>query len=165
MNIFEVSEHTRTNESAIQFLQDRGILRSLAPQCPNCHNLMNKIKYDEKGDGYMWQCNRRHELDGLNIPRCKSKQGARSGSFLEQQKIEPNKFIMLAYLWAHGVSGATQESMVEFGHPSVVQWNQYFRDVCSRNLLDNPIRLGGPGHVVQIGTFTNVLFFCHFRSF
>ena len=38
MNIFEITDQIRTNEDAIQFLRDRGILRSLdnPPICYVC---------------------------------------------------------------------------------------------------------------------------------
>ena len=32
----------------------------------------------------------------------------------------------------------------------LIGWSQFFRDICSRWLIDHPIRLGGVGHVVQI---------------
>ena len=139
MNIFEISEHTRNLQSAIQFLHDREILRSIPALCPSCNNPMSKNNSDKFDDGYTWRCSKRHENDGLNISRCNTQKGPRVGSFLETQKIELKKFIMMAYFWAHGVSGATQLSMIDFSEKSVVQWNQHFRDVCSRHLLENPI--------------------------
>lgn len=40
--------------------------------------------------------------------------------------------------------------MADVDKNTAVQWFQYFRDICSRWLIDNPIRLGGPGVVVEI---------------
>lgn len=31
-----------------------------------------------------------------------------------------------------------------------IQWYQYVRDICSRCLVQNPVRFGGPGTVVQV---------------
>ena len=56
-------------------------------------------------------------LMGLIYLAAELKKDHASVPFLENQKIEPNckKFIMMAYFWAHGVSGATQVSMIDFG--------------------------------------------------
>ena len=64
-------------------------------------------------------------LMGLIYLAAELKKDHASVPFLENQKIEPNckKFIMMAYFWAHGVSGATQVSMIDFGEKSVIQWN------------------------------------------
>jgi hypothetical protein len=34
MDLFELINHIDTNENAIRFLRDRGILRNVAPLCP-----------------------------------------------------------------------------------------------------------------------------------
>ena len=43
MNIFEITDQVRTNEDAIQFLRERGILRSLdnPPICDACGEAMH----------------------------------------------------------------------------------------------------------------------------
>ena len=44
----------------------------------------------------------------------------------------------------------TTSAMVGVSQHSVVQWYQYFRDVCFHYLIAYPLRIGGPGHTVQI---------------
>lgn len=65
--------------------------------------------------------------------------------------LSPKKFVLFTYLWAHGVSSACQESLCEVSTPTAVDWNNFLRDICSRQLLANPIQLGGPGRHVMIG--------------
>ena len=46
MDLFELIEHIITSENAIQFLRDRGILRSLPPICthPLCVREMTEVR-------------------------------------------------------------------------------------------------------------------------
>ena len=46
------------------------------------------------------------------------------------------------------VTDAAEEARV--GRDTAIDAYQWFREVCSTELLQNPIRLGGPGKVVQI---------------
>ena len=148
MNIFQLTDQIRTTEDAIQFLRNRGILRSLdnPPTCDFCGEAMKESARRDTGDGVQWKCERK--IDGERHRRFQS---IRHGSFLENSNLLPKEFIMLAYLWAHGVSNACQVSMCGLSEVTVVQWNQWFRDICSKHLLRNPIRLGGIGTTVQIG--------------
>ena len=148
MKILQLTEQIRTTEDAIQFLRNRGILRSLdqPPICDVCGEAMKESARKDHVDGVEWKCERR--IDG---ERHKRKQSVRQNSFLENSKLELNEFIILAYTWALGASSAMQEIMCGLSKVTVVQWNQWFRDICSKHLLRNPIRLGGIGITVQIG--------------
>ena len=46
------------------------------------------------------------------------------------------------------VSDAAEEAKV--GRDTAIDAYQWFREVCTTKLLQTPIRLGGPGKVVQI---------------
>ena len=128
-------------------MQQRNILRSVPPRCPSCNQPMNENRRVSRGDGIVWRCLRRHQ----GAPRCNKKQALRHGSFLTNSNLEPRQFVMLAYFWAHGISASSQVEMCSVSEHSVIQWNQWFRDICSRYLVENPIQLGGNGRVVQIG--------------
>jgi hypothetical protein len=58
MDLFELINHIDTNEQAIQFLRDRGILRNNPPLCPlpHCQREMTQIKRRSSGDGIIWRC-------------------------------------------------------------------------------------------------------------
>jgi hypothetical protein len=36
MNIYQITDLIRTKQSALNFLRQRNILRSVPPQCPSC---------------------------------------------------------------------------------------------------------------------------------
>ena len=90
MNIFEITDQVRTNEDAIQFLRDRGILRSLdnPPICDVCGEAMHIARRANIGDGVRWKCERR--IGGI---RHKRTQFIRHGSFLENSNLELKQFV------------------------------------------------------------------------
>ena len=57
---------------------------------------------------------------------------------------------MLLYLWAreYPVSDAREEALVT--KKTAIDMYQWLREVCSTALLGTPIKLGGPGVVLQI---------------
>ena len=65
--------------------------------------------------------------------------------------MAPRKFVAFVYLWAHSVPNHVQESLVNLTNKTVTDWNNFLRDIGSRQLLANPIQLGGPNRIVQIG--------------
>lgn len=146
MNIFELTDHIHTTEGAIQFLRDRGVLRSLnhPPLCDVCGQAMQEARRkNTRGDSVHWLC--RRQFAGRHHKRTQS---IRHGSFLKNSNLELKRFILLAYTWAHGFSNRAQETMIGLTDKPVTQWNQWFRNICSQHLLNNnnnPIRLGGVG--------------------
>ena len=41
-------------------------------------------------------------------------------------------------------------SLSHYSHQTAVDWLTFIRDVCSADLLTQPIQVGGPGHIVAI---------------
>ncbi|KAL3094767.1 hypothetical protein niasHS_006062 [Heterodera schachtii] len=86
--------------------------------------------------------------------RCPSHKGQkvsiRAGSFFENAHFELHKGMLLAYSWALGIALHTQTEMIVLKMHALIDWANFFRGICSRWLIDNPIRLGGVGHVIQI---------------
>ena len=60
MNLFQLCEHIRSNETAIAFLRQRGILRAHdnPPLCPLCGQEMAEARRESTGDGIVWRCQR-----------------------------------------------------------------------------------------------------------
>ncbi|KAJ4426753.1 hypothetical protein ANN_26552 [Periplaneta americana] len=72
------------------------------------------------------------------------------GSFLSGQHITFKIFLMLPLYWVYSVSVGITAGEAKVSKVTAIQWYQHFRDICSRWLVQNPLRLGGPGTVVQI---------------
>ena len=43
-----------------------------------------------------------------------------------------------------------QHELQIWSEHSIVDWNQYCRDIAVSHFVNNPVQIGGPGHIVQI---------------
>lgn len=140
MRLLELCQHLATFTAARAFLQNRLVIRRLAPICETCGRNLTEVKCTTSKDDVIYRCPS-HKGYKISI---------RHGSFLASQNISLQDFILLAYFWAHESSISATTAMIGLSHVSVIQWFAYFRDVCSHKLVNNPIQIGGAGIVVEI---------------
>ena len=78
------------------------------------------------------------------------KKALRDGSFFSRSKLPQQKWMVLLYWWVreYPVTNAAEEADV--GRDTAINVYQWLREVCSQKLLPQPLKLGGPGIVVQI---------------
>ncbi len=124
MNLLSISEHCANYTNAKKFLREKNILRSVAPRCGECHEEMSEIKFRQIS---IWRCKRHH---GRKV-------SVREGSFLSGRKIEFEKFIMLSYTWAVGISVSGAASLTGLSKASTGKWFSMLRHVCSHHLSRN----------------------------
>ena len=96
-------------------------------------------------DGYTWRC-----------PQCKTVKSIRHGSFFQSLNC---RCLNGCFLCSYGL-GSTQsvtQLTMQIYLKTTIDTYQFFRDVCTTKLLQAPIKLGGPGVVVQ----TEELLFNH----
>ena len=67
-------------------------------------------------------------------------------------RINLQNILLLTFVFALRVQiGIACDLLIgEISHVSVKQWFNFLHEVCSKFLLMNPIKLGGPGKIVQI---------------
>ena len=94
----------------------------------------------KQSDGFRWRC-RIHRNDKISV---------RDDSWLADGRLRFQQFDMTAHFCSLGIQNHRIISMLNLCEPTVVQYFQYFRDVCSHWLPENPIQLGGVGYTVQI---------------
>ena len=135
MNILEITNQVRTTDDSIAFLRQRGIFRALGypPMCPVCAQAMQIRQRESRGDGEVWRCERR--VGGAKHKRQMSiRYGFDSfyfenfsaiGSFLDNSKLTPWKFIMLAYFWVHGSSAQERQNFCDVNKDTVTDWNNF----------------------------------------
>lgn len=70
--------------------------------------------------------------------------------FWENAHLPFRTLVRLAFLWSFDVPNKTTMAFTGLAKNTVIQWFQYFRDVCSHHLLQNPIMIGGPSVVVEV---------------
>ena len=127
--------HCASNESSIRFLQVKGTLKNQTP-CPTCLAPMTLVKDASKQlDEFRWRC-RIHLNDKISV---------RDDSWLTFQQ-----FIMTAYFWSVGIQNHQITPLLNLSQPTVVKSFQYFLELCSHWLLENPILLGGVGYTLQL---------------
>ncbi|PIO56247.1 hypothetical protein TELCIR_22354 [Teladorsagia circumcincta] len=108
---------------------------------------MNPIN-DERRNG--WICNRRacrtgpSNMTKVYVP-------ARKDSFFEKSNLTESKVFALSYFWLRDMGKVNdKEYELNVGHTSVIQWEQFFRDVCVEHFRRNPPIIGGFGCEVEI---------------
>ena len=64
------------------------------------------------------------------------------------------------YLWCRGAGKSRGVSVADGQHElqigsehSIVDWNQYCRDIGISHVINNPVQTGGPRHIVEIDKF------------
>jgi hypothetical protein len=96
-------------------------------------------------NGFVYMCRVR---TGLNTH--KTKKFLTTGSFFENSKLKLKQLLELMYF-------GRCESQIKYVElymgiskkKIIVQWYQYFRDVCSWKMLEDPLIFGGVNQIVQ----------------
>lgn len=131
-------------DGAYDYLKERNVLHTdnQPPVCTvqDCGRPMGIVKDAQLvNDGCKWRCPKRHQKTSI-----------RSDSFFESSNLPLPKLIVFVYLWAHRIPLGTAAVLSGISQQSLLQWYVYFRDVCSHELVNSPIQLGGPGRIVEI---------------
>ena len=127
-----------TTDNFISYLQQRHLLAD-SQTCVNCTIPMDLGKKADISDGCIFRCS-----------TCKMTKSLRAGSFFSKSKLTLQKWLVMIYWWVrdYPVSDAAEEAKVS--RDRTINVYQWLREVCSTKLIGMPIRLGGPGKVVQI---------------
>lgn len=136
--LFRLIEQTSTNDQCISFLQNRGVLRS-SYHCIRCQIEMRLQQDRTKCDGCRFRC-----------PDCRHTVSIRQGTFLQNAKLSLREFIWMAYLWAYDTPNKSIGEHLSLSEPTVVDWLNFLREICSWKLLQLNVRIGGLGKIVQI---------------
>ena len=116
--------------------------------CPTCRRHCREQALERAVDGVTWRC---------PVKACKKRFSIRHGSFFEKSHLQLWQLLGLTYLWcrsagkSRGVSVEDAQHELQIGSEySIVDWNQYCRDIAVSHFLNNPVQIGGPGHIVEI---------------
>ena len=111
----------------------------------SCNTPMVECSRGDVKDGVGWKCH-----------TCKGRMSIRAGSFFSKSHLSKShltlqQWMMLIHYWSrqNSVCDAAESSGV--GMNTAIDVYQWLREVCSTRLInDGPVRLGGPGVIVQI---------------
>ncbi|XP_046663933.1 uncharacterized protein LOC124356778 isoform X2 [Homalodisca vitripennis] len=82
---------------------------------------------------------------------CRQDIQLRSNTWLENSRLGFDKVLLFIYCWSHKLTSVDFcERKLKINHNTIVDWNNYLREVCAAKLLANPLVIGGPGLTVEI---------------
>ena len=126
------------NEAAVEFLLDKGILKSTG-LCDRCDKQMNIQIMKTKLDGHVIRC-----------CKCKATKSVRKGTFLERSKINAKDFLLFLYFWSNNSSIGQLHAYTGLSEKTCVEYANFLREIASWKFETEDRKLGGIGHVVQI---------------
>lgn len=136
MNLLRLSAQCDTEENAIRFLQQSGIIHANR-QCGNKHDMILSFGVQNR-----WRCRLRD---------CRQEKGLRIGTWLEGSRLPFRKIVLFIYCWCNELTSIKFcERELEIDDNAVIDWNNYLREVCAAHLLANPRIIGGPNTTVEI---------------
>ena len=127
-------------ENTLHFLAEKGVLAN-GVYCHHCSSWMSITLNNELRDKYRWYCR-----------VCNKKVSLRIKSFWYGQTSRLQTLLMMLYLFAVGIAPATALRLMhgQISKPMLLRWYQYYKDLMSTYLVNNPIRLGGVGKFVEV---------------
>lgn len=137
MNLLSLSALCDSKEKCVAFLQQRGIVHQQL-NCANGHAMT--LSLSEKED--RWRCRRKN---------CNKQIQLKSGTWLQGSHLTYREIILFIYCWSHEMTTIDFcKRELNISHPTVVDYNNFLREVCASTLLANPITIGGPNTTVEI---------------
>ena len=110
------------------------------PNCSNCNHQMTCVKDTTRLDGLVWRCPK-HKGNKISV---------RQESWLQDSRLTFQQFVLMAYLRAMDTRNFPVVQMLGVADKTVIQYYQYFRDVCSHWLVEHLQPIGGLGIIVEI---------------
>ncbi|CAI9731350.1 Hypothetical predicted protein [Octopus vulgaris] len=135
--LHDIQQVTKNIDSTIKFLASVGLLHN-SVVC--CTQHMTFVTRKQCSDGKVWHCS-----------VCRSYRSIRNDSFFSKSSIRLTRHLELIYWWTSIES--TQSvvmNQVGLGSEAIVNWYNYFRDVCAMWCIDHPTKIGGEGVKVDI---------------
>ena len=133
-----------TNEEAIRWCRNAGLLSS-GERCPTCYQDMRMIRHHSK-DGAIWVCERK--VAGQRH-RCQT--SIRSGSIFERSHMPISHILQILYEWSRATPCHEVAYQLRISRPTVMEWNQVSRRVCSHYVRQTrTLPIGGMDTVVEM---------------
>ena len=132
-------EHAANEETALRFLQQNLLLRSEPPDCTVCGRQMTLVRCG-RGDDKCFRCPS-HKGEKVFLAK---------DTFFENSQLTCKNIVHLLFSWSVKEPIVNSVFLTGLSENTVIQWFAYFRDICSRWLIDNPQEIGGIGQHVEI---------------
>ena len=131
-------------KECITFCKNNGLIKG-PPLCEICGRVMKLVANKTVLNKYVYECRDRSRN---NVHR--KKKYITHGSYFETSRLPLSQLVELVYFWSAESSIKQVRLYTGISKTAIVQWFQYFRDLCSWKLLREPLVFGGIGQRVQI---------------
>ena len=149
MNLRELHRATDTTLAIIAWCRDHGLLATRR-NCHGCGAAMIESTDVHRNDGVRWRCRDRN---------CRRDASIRDGSFFGNgSKLELEKVVNLLY--SYSCETASFKNLMQecrIASEACVNWRNFVWDIYGEYFIRHPLRIGGPGHVVEIDESAFVL--------
>lgn len=137
MNFIALTQQCHNVSTAVAFLQQRGVIHG-ERRCEEGHEMTLQLTDSKQ----RWRCSKRS---------CRTSYSVRCGTWLDHSKLPFQTIIYFIYCWSRELT-SIQFCGKELGMSpaTVVDWNNYLREICAWRLLQEPTVIGGNGCVVEI---------------
>ena len=140
INLRDLHAATQTAADCRGWMRHNGLL-AVHMACPKCNGQMEESEYQRVTDRVTWRCKPKN---------CRTIASIRKGSFFESAHLPLSTLIDMVYYWSIEMPHATIQCELGVDDKTVTDWANFLREVCSQELVHNPVRLGGPGHTVAV---------------
>ena len=131
---------TSSEDVCRQWCTDVGLLAANMV-CWNGSSVMEEAPYTRSIGGLTWRCPQQG---------CRNTTNLHKGSFFEKSQLPPTKLADHIWMWSKQASNFETTGDLGTSPTTTVNWFSYMCDICSNDLIWQPIQLGGPGHIVAI---------------
>lgn len=140
MNSRQLHRATDTTPNVIQWCRQHGLL-STQMFCPRCvGRAMTESRDNKRKDGLRWRCH-----------RCSKELSIREGSFFSNSKLGLDQIVDFMYAYAYQTATYRNlEREVGIDSEAICNWRSFARDIYAEHFIRHPLRIGGPGHTVEI---------------
>ena len=127
MDIFELAPIIQDSNKTIEFMHGHNLLLQ-DYMC--CHTQCSKVMDCSLTDKQIFQCN-----------VCKKRFSIRTGSFWSGSKLALNILLSLLFFFAQGLTVSETKKMMSkcVGYKSIIQWFNFFHDVCTSYFANHPV--------------------------
>lgn len=146
--VFTTYDYLKSNvlcskESLLKWLKEEGLIANVR-NCVKCGESMKWVKCCDRKDGFKWVC---HGRSGLK--RC-GELSIRKDSWFEASNMTLHEIIKFIYWWCSGLEQWQIREQMCLASNTVVDWENFCREICKVVIMKESCKLGGPGKVVQI---------------
>jgi len=143
MRLKDVYDITRSNAALLDFLRSNNILFSFDGLCDRCADGHMHLVHDSShvSDGLKWRCTNRC---------CNFKMSLKMHRFFPSSHLSIPVITEINYLWVHKCSQEFVLHETGISNRTMVDFYNFFREVCSVILQEHSEPIGGPGKIVEI---------------